>query len=585
MKSFLKVFAIIYAPFMVSMLLLHYFSNSLLLESANEELLKEIRNKWQVLSLLRLQDMDATERHRLIAGIWRETKLRTTLISKDGTVIDDSAIAPEKIGLMRNHANRPEVIEAVDAGEGYFLRYSSTMDFEMLYFAGKLSDDLVLRLAYPTSYLMKLRREYSRRNLNIFLFLFVVTTAVALYLARKLTLPVRHLNAIAEEIESGKREIRFPSFRDETMGKVSDLIRRIYKAMLFKQEQLIREQSKSNYVYNLLEEGIVLLNESNEVLHFNKKAKEYLDIDLREGDNIVTDTEDREISAVLGDILSSTNNNVWKEREIKSRLYNVNLRIGVGGTLDGQKESAKDGSKGSEKLIVFFDITEKTKYRQYKTKLIENISHELRTPLSMIMGYAETIIHDPDMPGERVRQFLERIYRNSKQINDTISNVLQLHKLESMEEQPQNESSADTQILLSDLEALYSNRKEKSISFEFVPARVNMKYEHLFSIFSNLIGNAVQYSEGSNIVASLQLMESRIELRVEDEGPPIPQDLRERVFERFYTVSKSRNKHHAGTGLGLPIVKHIAQLYGGNVRVVESVKHGNVFSVNIPQRT
>ena len=569
---------------MIAALFVYYLSNSLLLESVNKELLKEMKNKWKILFIYQLQNMDAVKRHRLIAQIWEETKLRTTLISGNGTIIDDSAIALNKIKQVNSRENRPEVIKAIHAEAGHFTRYSSAMDLEMLYFAGKLSDNLILRLAYPTSYLTTLRKEFSHQNLHIFLFLFTIITIIALYLAGKLSLPVQNLNYIAENIESSKKSIPFPSFQDSTMKKVSNLIHRIYKAMLSKQEQLIREQTTSNYVYNLLEEGIVLLNADNEILHYNQKAKEYLHIDLKEGINIVTDINDAEISNVLSDILSSTSNNIWKEKKIKSRLYNINLRIGVERNLAEREETDENGSKRTEKLIVFYDITEKTKYRQYKTKLIGNISHELRTPLSMVMGYAETIISDSKMSGKTVRQFLEKIYRNSKRINEIITDVLQLHKIESMEGQFQNESSTDTQTLLSDLKALYSNQQEKNILFEFSLSNVKMKYEHLFSIFSNLIGNAVKYSDKKNIVASLQLLENRVELRVEDEGPPIPVNLRERIFERFFTISKSRNRHNAGTGLGLPIVKHIAQLYHGNVKVIASFKRGNVFLVNIPYR-
>ena len=426
-----------------------------------------------------------------------------------------------------------------------------------------------------------------------YLFLFGLSAIIALYLTGKTALPARQLSMIAQNIESGEIEFDPAALHDPAMIGISDPIRRIYSAIALKNRLLQEEQEKQNYLYSILEEGVLLLDERNCLLIFNKKAEQYLGVALKVGINILRDIEDFEILTFFQEILKTKTDNLWKERELGSKLYEVNLRIkaghyaenSLGGgerPLAGYPHGGKAGKLHQEKLVVLYDITKKSRYKHYKSRLTGNISHELRTPLSMIMGYSETILSDRSMPSDTLRRFLKKIYKNSRRLNDIVTDMLELHKLEAGKEKTARTVSTDVAKVFDELKSgFFEQHIGKELLFTTHVESVAINYEHLFSMLSNLVANAIEYSSGKRIYISVTRVDAQIEIQVEDEGPTIPLEERERIFERFYTISRSRNRFHSGTGLGLPIVKHIAQLYGGIVSLHEGSR-GNCFTISLP---
>ena len=568
MNSFIKVFAIIYFPIAIVALLLFNTSDSIMLDSAREELLMEMKSKWAILTSGEIPEQFQPQFHNRMQQVSEKTQLRVTVINAQGKVLDDSYIDPDRIPLMDNHKDRPEVKEAYYNKEGYALRRSSTAKIEMIYYAATLNERLIVRIAYPATYLSNLKREFNRKNFLLSLAFFVIIAVIAVLLARGISIPVQKLDYIADRIEADQKDVIFPQFSDPTMSKIGGLIFRIYKTMNSKQALLEQEQEKLNHIFSILEEGIILLNEENQLLHYNEKAENYLGIALSPQLNVIGDISDFEVINFFSEILQSQKSCFWKTRGFKNRIFEVNLYL-----------------LPQEKLIVFFDVTEEAKYDEYKSNLVGNISHELRTPLAMIMGYAETILEDPNISKATADRFLQKIYSGSKRINELISDLLELHKLESMKEAFHLDSPSSIIEIKEELGAHFSSKYPKRLHFETSTDSVTILYEHLQSIFSNLIENAMKYSKGEEVYVSVQKEGSEITIQVEDEGPAIPIEIRDRIFERFYTVSESRNKGRSGTGLGLSIVKHIAQIYSGTVTLTQGSKKGNLFSVSLIEKS
>lgn len=132
MKSFLNLLLIILLPLTVGLSLVFYFSNNLMLQSAQSELIDEMRSKWQILSLYINPLELGSETGQRIRDISAKTKLRVTLIDNSGIVVDDSYLKPEEVKDVENHLNRPEVQDAVYSVEGHSIRYSETTGMEML---------------------------------------------------------------------------------------------------------------------------------------------------------------------------------------------------------------------------------------------------------------------------------------------------------------------------------------------------------------------------------------------------------------------------------------------------------------------
>lgn len=600
MKTFLKVFLSIFIPFMVSILVIFYYTNAIMIKSASDELLEEMKNKWIILAESIDFNTDSPKRTQLlIREISKKTRLRITQIKKDGTVQDDSYLKFRQVKEIENHLLRPEIQDAISSKEGHINRYSVTTGEETIYYARKLKNGTILRIAYPATYIGALRAEYTRQIFSILIFLFILIAGVAIFLARRIALPIQRLDYIAENIEKGVRHIHFPKFHDATMLKIGNLIYRIYKAMLAEKEMLIQQQEKQDYIFGILEEGIILLDESNNILYSNKKAETYLNTRFVLGKNLFADIDEYEVLRFFNDILSKESSSLWEEKEFRDQLFDVNLKItSINEQWDRYKNFSKHkdnflngisfsstlSSPKKEKLIVFADITEKTKYKKFKSKLVCNISHELKTPLAMIMGYAETILDDDAMPKETSTRFLQKIYKNSERINKIINNVLGLHKLESSNEEPVLIKEPTSLIdLIEEIKSGYEDKHNVIIEYLSDLECVNILYDHLYSILSNLVSNAIKYSKGRKVYIKISKISDKISIEVEDEGPMIEPDKKERIFERFYTISNSRNKENSGTGLGLPIVKHIAQLYSGGVQLMNGNHFGNTFVVTLKE--
>ncbi|MDR2884080.1 MAG: hypothetical protein LBV09_03125 [Deferribacteraceae bacterium] len=220
-------------------------------------------------------------------------------------------------------------------------------------------------------------------------------------------------------------------------------------------------------------------------------------------------------------------------------------------------------------MMIMTNLSANADYINYKTDLVGNISHELKTPLALVQGASETILKDPSMPKETMERFLNTIHRNSIRMSELISDMLELHRLENTANTPN--ATADVQEIVAELKDLYGHE----LIFEVKTDTVRMEAAHLLSILSNLVSNAQKYSTGKRVEV---LIDSAV-IAVSDEGPVIAKSDRSRIFERFYSVSDSRNRSHSGSGLGLAIVKHIVMLYHGHISVTKNDMGGNTFKI------
>ncbi|MDH5559709.1 MAG: ATP-binding protein [Deltaproteobacteria bacterium] len=327
------------------------------------------------------------------------------------------------------------------------------------------------------------------------------------------------------------------------------------------------ELDRLKHIFNMLDEGIILIDDNQFIIYCNPIALGFIGLESFNGPIALTDFKDKTLSNLFIEVIQSKKDCDWNEVKFFNRYYKVDLRIHF-----------------EEKLLVFFDITDERKYQNYKTELIGNLSHELRTPLSMIMGYAETLSSEKEMPVETSRRFINKILEHSIHINGIIRDVLELQKIDFIGDQFEVDFPVIVKNIIKDIQVRFSGESEKELLFNVDVEELYLLYDHFFSILTNLIENAIKYSKGKKIHISIYKQDRNITIQVEDEGPLIPNAEKTRIFERFYTVSKSRNIYKSGTGLGLPIVKHITQLYHGKIDLSEGKFHGNLFKVSLIEK-
>lgn len=240
-------------------------------------------------------------------------------------------------------------------------------------------------------------------------------------------------------------------------------------------------------------------------------------------------------------------------------------------------------------VILFRDISHFRKVEQMRRDFVANVSHELRTPLSILRGYIETLLDDPQQPPGELRRILEIMDRHSDRLNALVEDVLSLARLESpgMElHLAEIELPGMLHAIMRDWEKRFAAKQLKShLNFPANLPRLHADETRLQELIYNLLDNAVKYSKpGGTVFLRAEPAGDAVRISVRDEGIGIPRDDLPRIFERFYRADKSRTSQQPGTGLGLSIVKHIAQLHGGTVEAESEIGKGTTISVTLPTK-
>lgn len=233
-------------------------------------------------------------------------------------------------------------------------------------------------------------------------------------------------------------------------------------------------------------------------------------------------------------------------------------------------------------------INEEKAIEQSKDELITNVSHDIRTPLTSIIGYLGLLKNGAVTSQEDMLKYINIAYDKAEQMRSLANDLFEYTTLKSTKTKL-NVTPINIKGMMEQVAAGFELETEKKgIAFS-VKARpddliVNADVEKLVRVYNNLISNALKYAAGAsriNLVANL-INHEQVELRVENNGKPIPKDKLKKIFDRFYRVESSRNTKTGGTGLGLSIVQGAVELHGGTIRC-ESNKDWTSFIILLPR--
>ncbi len=213
-----------------------------------------------------------------------------------------------------------------------------------------------------------------------------------------------------------------------------------------------------------------------------------------------------------------------------------------------------------------------------------NVSHELKTPLQSISGYAELLENGMAKEGD-VRPFARKIRSESMRMTRLVEDIINLTKLDNGDTPKEWEVCDLYRIAEHAVDSLETTACASDISFyvEGTTANLEAVPQMMYSIVYNLCDNAIKYNHaGGSVTVSVTQDKNQTQLKVKDTGIGIPEDSRERVFERFYRVDKSHSKEVGGTGLGLSIVKHAVMMHKGKVEIKSRTGGGTEVIVTLP---
>lgn len=485
------------------------------------------------------------------------SNVRITLIDKDGIVLFDNQAEAK---TLENHAMRQEIMEAVAVGAGEAERFSDTLDKTTYYYAVRLEDGKILRLARTIDSIYKSVLQM----LPIMGGIVIVVAFLASVVARRVTLnlvkPLDQVN-LDEPLDN------------ETYDELAPFLTRIakQKRQLSKNLKKLRgKQEELTIITNNMNEGLVLLNGQQNVLFINESAAKIFGFSAKEviGRNILT---------------------VDRAQEVQDLLQKVS-QAGKGEGLyekDGHFYQLSGSSvNGSGSVILIYDVTEKMTAEKLRREFSANVSHELKTPLQSILGYAE-IMKNGLVKDEDKQRFLERIHAEAGNMIELIQNIMELSRLDENKTLDEFEDVDLLKLAQSVTLRLKHKAQTKGVTLNVSgsSACVCGVQSILSEVLYNLVDNSIKYNKDNGKVdIKVQDGSEEVTVSVSDTGIGIGAADRERVFERFYRADKSHSKEIGGTGLGLSIVKHGVLFHKGRVELESEPGVGTTITFVLPKQ-
>ncbi len=222
-----------------------------------------------------------------------------------------------------------------------------------------------------------------------------------------------------------------------------------------------------------------------------------------------------------------------------------------------------------------------------RQEFFSNASHELKTPITSVRGYIELLENGMVTDEKMKKDFMARIKKETENMTNLINDILMISRLETKE----------AEVVLSDVRicplveevctSLEPLAKECKVTLDIKckPFVMKANIQQLRELFSNLITNAIKYNkQDGKVFVTVDAEADEMVIIVRDTGVGIPEEAKQRVFERFYRVDKGRSKKMGGTGLGLSIVKHVVNYYNGSIELQSKLMEGTTFTVRLPMK-
>lgn len=496
---------------------------------------------------------------------------RYTVVGKDGQIICDT-----------NPDKKSEIEEVQSEDFKSDVRHSEFFETQSLFASLKFSENIMIQKVVPIT---SLKNDMNRFDRVIFLrivpFAFL-SYIVFLILFYKATKP---LGGILNKVEQFKIDIPFDKnlqllYKKDEWSRIHEALNEADHQLKTQITNVRNENEKIAAILESIYDDIIAIDPYETVLFYNSnfkrnfmKVRTYKDIMPKLFHTLSDENVLEAFRAVLksGETVS-LKALTFSSSENPDRYFDL--------TITSLRNSE---GKISGALGVFYDVTEFKLTEQMRVDFVANVSHEIRTPLTSIKGYTQLLESQKAKVDPDLHVFLEKIITNTERMISLFNDLLNLSVIESQNIMKFEEFDLKDLIytIAGNIRTNYPNKKiniTKDIQLTAITGDVRLMEQ----VVSNLIDNACKYS-GDNISISISTYakDNKGYIAVVDDGPGIPKEHIQRIFERFYRVDSSRETSR-GTGLGLSIVKHIITKHGGRIWAESEEPHGTKFVIELP---
>ncbi|WP_289049958.1 ATP-binding protein [uncultured Acidaminococcus sp.] len=519
--------------------------------------------------------------HLLRRAAQSAPELRFTWIDRNGRVLYDSYEPAENLA---NHKDRPEVAAAIGEGQGSDARSSNTLREVTLYAAQKLENGTILRVARTQTELFRPLEQLLPWWIISLLLLILVCQFTVRRLTQGLLDPLeqatRYLSQIGQGDTTEEEKQLFHTSYPELLPFLATIDRQ-GKQLGRSLHDLEQERNTMKRITDSLKEGVILLDDQMRIQWINAWG-----LQLLQNDESLSPFRQKLLGKFLMPLLpESSRLSTEQTRENKTRIWNMKLRKRqyqlTLRPLDPPQER-------STRILIIMDITEAREREQLRRDFTANVTHELKTPLTSISGFAELMAAGMYQKKEDIAHFGQLIRQEARRLLEMINSIIFLSRIEEVPADSLQEAVPLGGLIRSVVEFMDPFCKERKVTIHcrLTETKVRGSSSMLREMAMNLIDNGVKYNRpGGHVYVDMwrDASQHQVVLTVRDTGVGIPEDVQERVFERFFRVDKSRDKKSGGSGLGLSIVKHIVEQHQGTIEMTSRVNEGTTFVIRLPE--
>ncbi|KAB3538572.1 cell wall metabolism sensor histidine kinase WalK [Alkaliphilus pronyensis] len=542
-------------------------SNGLLLE-------KVIMDKGDSLTINDLQKM--------IIDYGKRINARITIIDEKGEVLADSVA---DMRTIENHYNRPEVLAVYQGEIGKSVRYSTTINEEMLYIALPVNIDIfqikVIRLAITLQQINVINSKlYYYIGISVLFGLFA-SLILAYRFIKRLMKPIYEMTDVSRKIAEGDFNRRVDVTSDDEIGLLANNFNNMADILKTTIDKLSDNNTKFKALLISIINPIIAVDNTHRIILINPAAERLFEVKAEEaiGKHILEVIRNNALEERIKDLFENHQNTqleiaIYEPKERILKIYTNLIRL------------EDDPTRVIGIVTLLEDVTEIRKLEKMRSDFVANVSHELKTPLTSISGFVETLKSDAIDDEETKMRFLDIIDIETERLSRLIDDILSLSEIESTTNNIRQEIYT-TEAINEVIEIIkpIANDKEIVINTEIEGSlpQIYGNRDWFKQMLINLLDNAIKYTpQGGKVYINAYKKYKNVVIVVRDTGLGIPKNELPRLFERFYRVDKARSKKLGGTGLGLAIVKHIVIAFNGRIKVNSEVGKGTEFTVIIP---
>ncbi|MGQ0850095.1 MAG: ATP-binding protein [Actinomycetota bacterium] len=497
----------------------------------------------------------------VVAALAGQIGARVTIISSDGRVVADSITDPTR---FENHATRPEVVTALNGEVGVARRVSGSIGEPLLYVALPPQEGQIVRLALPEA---SVGESLTRFRLVVLVASLTAGLSGVLLvglIARRIARPLQHMAQTSEAMAGGdlNARIRHSSVREfERLGRAINTMAIDLGARLQSSE---RQSRLLDQVLDAVRQGIVVIDESDEVLYSNPAAADLI-----------------RVPTTLTALTPHGLQTLVRQARSSGRLSQGSFDHGRPVRL--LSVTATPFPTDMRVLLAITDITEASRVEAMRRDFVSAASHELKTPAAAILASSEALQLALAREPAAAVNFAEQLEKSARQLTRLVGDLLDLSRLESSVDPP--EPVRLDQVVAEEAGKATTAAEVAGVTLaaELTNAEVRGSARDLGLAVRNLLENAIRHTSGGGRVdVRVGVADGMATVEVRDTGEGIPRRELPRIFERFYRVDSARARATGGTGLGLSIVRHIAERHGGSVEVESELGTGSTFRIRIP---